>query len=211
MVPVKIICVLKSSEKPSNKWGSYDPSYVDKLFNSIQRNTTIPFQFICLSDLQWAAPYEINSLTDNLPGWWSKIEMFKYSGAVITLDLDILIVKNIDKLLSLPSQKNNNKIYLMKALYESRRFTTSLMAWNGNFNYIFNEFIFKKDEAFNWDQHYILSKLKEKQIIAIQESVDGIYSYKKQWENQSDTRIIWFHGKPRMPDCEDKILKEHWR
>ena len=38
-----IICVLKSG-------GPYDPVYVDRLFNSIQRNTTRPFDFVCLTD-----------------------------------------------------------------------------------------------------------------------------------------------------------------
>ena len=30
--------------------GFYTPDYVSKLYRSLKRNSTIPFQFICLSD-----------------------------------------------------------------------------------------------------------------------------------------------------------------
>ena len=30
--------------------GFYTPDYVSKLYKSLKRNTTVPFEFICLSD-----------------------------------------------------------------------------------------------------------------------------------------------------------------
>jgi len=204
--PVKIICVLKSG-------GCYTPDYVDKLFNSIHRNSTISFKFICLSDLAWDSDYSVHPLTENFPGWWSKIEMFKYNGPVVTMDLDTLIIRNIDKLLCLPLYKSDDddRIYMMKAANIKRTYTTSIMAWNGNFKYIFDNFIFDRDKDYKWDQYYILSELKQKWITEIQCLVSGIYSYKRQWEKQDDTRIIWFHGHPRMHNCNEEILKEHWK
>jgi len=203
-----IVCVLKSG-------GPYTPVYVDRLYNSLLRNTSKSFKFICLTDLPQNRFEVVKTikLKHDWQGWWSKIEMFKYSGTIITMDIDILIIKNIDSILDLPFMLNKNEIFMMKTFNPRRTFTTSVMAWNGNFKYIYNEFDFTSVKPKNWDQFYVLKKLQKIKIYPVQSHVSGIYSYKWHWKDSEpeDARMLLFHGVPRLHDCIGPIFKKHWR
>jgi len=87
------------------------------------------------------------------------------------------------------------------------------MSWNGDFKYIYNEFNFLLDKQYDWDQYYILSKLKDKKIHSVQSQVEGIYSYKRHWIGiePEDTRMLLFHGKPYLHECTEPIFKKHWK
>ena len=203
-----IICVLKSG-------GPYTPVYVDRLYNSLLRNTSKEFKFICLTDLPQNRFEVVKAikLKHDWRGWWSKIEMFKYSGTIITMDIDILIIGNADTILELPYMIGKDEIFMMKAINPNRTYTTSIMAWNGSFKYIYNEFNFLSDKEHKWDQFYILSKLKNKRIHAVQSHVPGIYSYKRHWIETKpvDTRMFLFHGHPRLHEYDEPIFRKHWR
>jgi len=207
--PVNIICVLKTSNV-------YNEKYVNILYKALLRNTTIPFNFICLSNIKWDADFEIIEFKNlDWKGWWAKIEMFNYIGKTITIDLDTLIVSNIDELLTLPGKCAPDEIFMMKAPNPNRTFTTSIMAWDGDFSFVYDNFEYSRDIKFDWDQFYVLNELKKKNIAikAIQETVNGIYSYKRQWKNaeQEDTKIIWFHGKPRIHEMVKlEIVNKNW-
>jgi hypothetical protein len=205
-LPVKIVCLLKSG-------GCYTPDYVDRLYNGIKRNTTIPFRFICITDMIWEHPSYISlPLINDWPGWWSKIQFFLSTGKVVSVDLDTLIIDNVDDLLRLPDGCGQNQFYMMKAPNPKRTYTSSVMAWNGDFAYIYGDFVYAKREH-EWDQFYILKKLEERdiKILPIQDNINGIYSYKRQWlPDKPKSRIIWFHGKPRVHRCKDSIIDKHW-
>jgi hypothetical protein len=67
---ITIACVLKSG-------GDFTIDYVKNLKNMISRNVTIPYEFICLTDL--SIPEDICKsirLKNYWKGWWSKIELF---------------------------------------------------------------------------------------------------------------------------------------
>jgi len=206
--PIKIICVLKTSK-------IYNAEYVDILHASIKRNTTVPFEFICMSNYMWSAEYKVIPLINDWPNWWPKVEMFKYDGKILTMDLDTLIVDNIDDLLDLPNHCGKNEIFMMKAANPKRTFTTSIMAWNGSLSHVYDNFSYGRDKKYDWDQYYILKALENEgtKIHSIQEKIPGIYSYKRQWrqDKPKDTRIIWFHGKPRIHEVTAlEIVNEHW-
>jgi len=98
---VNIICM---------KWGDkYGADYVNKLYAMVQRNITIPFQFVCFTENQKGIDPDVKiyplpslGLPDNLPErGWLKLATFKQpledlSGTALFLDLDVLIVDNID-------------------------------------------------------------------------------------------------------------------
>ena len=102
--PVNIVCM---------KWGSlYGPEYVNILFNMVNRNLTLPFRFICMTDRPEGinAEIEVVPLPDfKEPEWkysryctaWRKLALFDKSvldleGKVLFLDLDVVIIDNID-------------------------------------------------------------------------------------------------------------------
>lgn len=100
--------------------GFYKPDYVTKLYRSLKRNSTIPFEFICLSDnndieADVILPYNHNS---NIKKHWHKLKFFspqfanqKKDDDIIVMDIDQIIVNNIDNLLNFPVSENELVTY----------------------------------------------------------------------------------------------------
>jgi len=84
----------------------YSAEYVNKLYNMVKRNMTLPFEFVCFTE----NPQDLdpNIRVETLPkirgvnGWWYKPMMFNpdlnIKGTVLFIDLDVIIFRNIDKL-----------------------------------------------------------------------------------------------------------------
>ena len=94
--------------------GFYTPDYVSKLYDSLKKHSTVPFEFICLSDTDVKAdviyPYNHHS---NIVKHWHKLKFFSPQFAnqnpddeIIIMDIDQLIVDNIDPLLTWPVEDN---------------------------------------------------------------------------------------------------------
>lgn len=107
--PVNIICM---------KWGDkYDADYVNKLYNMVSRNLSLPFQMTCFTDNSKGILPSINIAqlpSLNLPlgapeRGWNKLSTFQndlagLKGDALFLDLDIVIVSNIDELFIYPAE-----------------------------------------------------------------------------------------------------------
>ena len=88
--------------------GYYTPDYVTKLYRSLKRNSTIPFEFICISDTNdieadVILPYNHNS---DIKKHWHKLKFFSPQFAyqlpeddIIIMDIDQVITGNVDDLL----------------------------------------------------------------------------------------------------------------
>jgi hypothetical protein len=95
--------------------GFYTPDYVSKLYRSLKRNSTIPFEFICISDnknieADVILPYSHHS---NIKKHWHKLKFFspqfghqKPNDDIIIMDIDQVIVNNVDELLGWPVNDN---------------------------------------------------------------------------------------------------------
>jgi hypothetical protein len=95
--------------------GFYTPDYVTKLYRSLKKNSTIPFEFICLSDTSdieadVILPYNHYS---NIKKHWHKLKFFspqfggqKPDDDIIIMDIDQVIVGNVDELLGHPVEEN---------------------------------------------------------------------------------------------------------
>ena len=95
--------------------GFYTPDYVSKLYRSLKRNTTVPFEFICLSDTKDVEadvilPYNHNS---DIKKHWHKLKFFspqfggqKPGDEIIVMDIDQVITNNVDDLLNHPVYGN---------------------------------------------------------------------------------------------------------
>jgi len=85
----------------------FNSIYVDKLFNMVKRNLTIPFNFVCLTNyIDHHTMYDTEPLQNNWPGWWSKVELFRpglFEGRVLYIDLDTLILKDLSAFVNFPS------------------------------------------------------------------------------------------------------------
>jgi hypothetical protein len=91
---INIACVLRQGGKVG-----YDATWVEKLKNSVSRNLSLPYKFVCLSDCD--VPCERIPLISFGKGFWSKLELFRpnlFNGPVLYIDLDNVICGNLDEL-----------------------------------------------------------------------------------------------------------------
>ena len=99
------------------KWGTkYGAEYVNRLYQMVRKNLTIPFQMICLTDDTNGIDDEIKCfpipelvLPDGLPErGWKKLttfspDLYGLSGNILFLDVDLVIIDNIDCFFSIIS------------------------------------------------------------------------------------------------------------
>ena len=97
--------------------GKYTPDYVERLYNSLKRNCTLPFEFICYSDnpnvkADKVIPLPNPKYTD-IKKHWHKITFFSpmFAGQepgddMIIMDIDQVIVGNVDHIIGRPVGEN---------------------------------------------------------------------------------------------------------
>jgi hypothetical protein len=88
----------------------YGVEYVARLASSVRRSLARPSAFVCLTDQPRRVPAGVIPLEVPSPrplkGWWSKIELFRpsrFTGRVLFLDLDSLIVDQLDPIVDYPA------------------------------------------------------------------------------------------------------------
>jgi hypothetical protein len=174
-------------------------------------------RFMCLSDRQ------IEGIScfipdDIWPGWWSKLLLFRYAtGRILYLDLDVVVVGDLDPLLSdrlsMPSNWAQSghggcqssvmswdtaswRLNMLPDLFRPEELTRPA---NGNYGYY---------HGLWGDQEYITQHLGNPgQFIA---PMSGIYSYKYHCQNgpPHDAVVVCFHGKPKPADVKDSWVQK---
>lgn len=117
---------------------NYKPEYVIRLKKQIEDNITIPFRFICLSDVEIDG-VETIPLKDDLKGWWSKLEMFREFNDFLYFDLDTTIIGNIDDLA-------NYQGFTAYQDFIKGNLSSAFLRVKGDYSFIYNDFIKNKDE-----------------------------------------------------------------
>lgn len=229
----KFACVYKMGK---------DYNYVDvlRLKHNIEKFTSVPFEFICLTDDMALLPttftavnqggdpdgiavvdrpdYWAKPLMNACPGWWSVPELFRLHGPIVVTGLDTVFVDSVDPLFEL-ALKCQDEFYMIHAFKKSEIFASGFMIWNGDWSWIYKEFSYKRHARYyRWEQRYTKAKLKERdvKIRGVQDHVDGIYSYKHHVRGKGlpeDARAILFHGTPRPSRVnrrEEKWLHQAW-
>jgi len=185
------------------KWGDkYSVDYVNILYNMVQRHYSKEFNFYCMTDNSEGINPCINIvplLEQDYVGWWHKICFFHplleefIQGRVITLDLDLVIVDNIDCL------DTTNKFSILADYFPANGFNSSIMNFTvGTMNTIFTSFHKKYAEQLWGDQAWITQVSKE---IAVVYPKEWVRSYKfeilsPEFHIPKDCKIILYHGKP---------------
>ena len=119
--------------------GKYTPDYVEKLHNSLKRNTTLPFEFICYSDNPNVKADRVIPLPNpkhtNIKKHWHKLTYFcpLFAGQqpgddMIIMDIDQVIVDNIDDIIGRPVNENQILSY-----HKWWGYTSGWMPINGGF------------------------------------------------------------------------------
>lgn len=84
--------------------GDFFAEYVYRLQRNLRDHVKVPYEFVCLSTQDLRGVNTIR-LKRNLPGWWSKLELFdhQYPGQVAYFDLDTIVVSDITDIVTKPA------------------------------------------------------------------------------------------------------------
>jgi hypothetical protein len=203
---ITIACVLKTGGWKNRHINvEYHPRQVIWLRDQVARHVKCDYRFVCFSDIEIEG-VEVIPLTDDLPGWWSKIEMFKHDlGKVFYLDLDTVIIDDITHMV-----KYDHKFSVLRNLSSKAdsRIGSGIMAWSGDQSHIYHDFMKDPDRhmrecttSSNWGdqgylQHYLNGKWEYLQDIfpAQMGSYKFDFAQGNPWRG---ARIVIFHGAPK--------------
>lgn len=113
---ITVLCVLWEGSFEARKYiqPKYSVDWVQRLYNMVKRNLKVPFEFVCLSNVD-SKRFKIKGVQHHqlrlprlMPGWWAKVQMFRPDlpitpGRILYLDLDVLILRDLMPLVSIDS------------------------------------------------------------------------------------------------------------
>lgn len=203
--PPIITCVYKSA--PVQQTQSYSIDHVYWLAEQVKQHVSIKHQFICLTDAK-IPDIETRPLLHNLPGWWSKLELFRAFDSAFYLDLDTVLLNDISEMIIYP-----HTFTALRDLNKNRHngIGSGVMAWSGGHKSLFQTFMKRHHhfmQAYNtahrWgDQGFIQDNVQN--VGKFQDLFPfSIESYKFDIETnpKPSTSIVCFHGKPRPWDVQ---------
>lgn len=130
----------------------YSKEWVDRLYRSVCRNISIPFEFVCMSNDISSSDYTVIPLILDSWGWWNKIEIFRsnlFKGPCLYIDIDNIICKNITSVISgLPQDQ-----MLMPVEPYNNILNSSVMFWNGDYSHVF--------DYYANNQHLVVDRYKQ--------------------------------------------------
>lgn len=152
------------------KWGTkYSPDYVNRLYNMVVRNTSLPFSFICFTDNAEGINPQIEirplpemPLPPDKERGWRKLSLFKkdvgLEGRILFLDLDTVIVGNIDEFFTMEGDFIYVKRYWNKSKTQGVGLTSVYRFEAGKFSDLYDNFIEHIDEVkakYRHEQAYV--------------------------------------------------------
>lgn len=212
----------------------YTSDHANILYHSIKRNTTLSFDFVCVTDDPRGLDPEITyvplwNICSNLGGCYNRLYIFSkeikniLGPRFICIDLDCVIVGNIDNILLRSEDFVINRYYSNNNINQMYNGALILMNSGARTN-VWNKF--KKDETANLleiikkelllvgsDQawiHYVLGT--EEATFTCE---DGVYDYsliRNKEKLPENARIVFFHGAldPSLEKDNVKWVKDHW-
>lgn len=209
---INVVCVLRQGGKVG-----YDASWVEKLKNSISRNLNLPYRFICLSDCD--VPCYRIPLISTGRGYWSKIELFRpnlFDGPVLYIDLDNVVCGHLDEII----EKIKNEKFVMVKEPDTHAISSSIMWWNGNYSYIWEEW--SAEDSEHWKKNYgKMPKLGDQAFIEdrvkcsiLQELIPETWiDWSNKHQSNEDVKILIFRKPGQKPSTmiDHPLVKEHWK
>ena len=188
------------------KWGNkYISKYANVLYQMVKRNTTVPYEFHCITEDATGLDPTVNviQLPNNpiIKTWWSKLWMFSpkmpLQGNILFFDLDVVIFDNIDQLFT----HNPGNFMIIRDFNRCRvkdwkLSNSSVMRWQtGTLNYLWDEFKNNSAQIMqqnHGDQDWITKRAKN-DINWFPE--EWIRSYKWEMVGFKDTKLLTKDGK----------------
>jgi len=238
--PISIVTFKWNNSKQGYKLKNpvdYGAEHVNILYASIKRNTTIPFNFLCVTDDPTGINTEINIINlwdkcKQLGGCYNRLYIFSdeietlFGKRFISIDLDCVIVDNIDSILQKEGEFIINSFY-NKGSWEQKYNGGLIMMDSGSrskvwetFDYIHSPMLMsemkKQKKLIGSDQAWIQHVLGDHEKRFTPQD-DGVYDYKSLKSSNnllpSNAKIVFFPGKQDPKLLLDNVnwVKENWR
>lgn len=201
---VTFLTVLKYGSTEKTRLG-YKPEHVYAIQNQIKKHYKKPHKFFCLTDHENLKCPTIK-LLHNWPGWWSKLELFRFNFSpeetIVYIDLDTVILSDITTLVDYPHKFSALAEALPQGITDN--LGSGIMIWTGAQIDIYNKFKegaahFMNIHRAHGDQAFIQEMRPG--FMKLQDKFCGLYSYKFTLQDKDnppvDTKIIYFSGKPK--------------
>ena len=210
----------------------YSVEYVQKLYNMVQRNTTLEHNFFIFTDnMEMEIDGNVNIRTFpmvDLKGWWNKMQLFHpgvIEGDTLYMDLDVVITGNIDCFFTHEPEADfvgMNDFNPQTGIFNSSVFRFKPEAMKDK---LWQPFIKARD---NWmrmagDQNVISDIiLKHKETRSFPDSWTQSYKWydrsgtryhKGKWtfEHNGESLVTVFHGEPNPHQSEQDWVKNAWK
>lgn len=176
-------------------------------------------RFKCLSDRERSG-LDCTVTDKGWPGWWSKLELFEVAtGPVLYLDLDVVVVNDLEPLLSKRLSMPANWAQSGHGGCQS-----SVMSWDGDYSDMakaFDPSQLHAPESGNYgrygpkrlwgDQEFITEHMGEPQafstygVAAMPDVVS--YKYHCRYGLPPHARVVCFHGNPKPGEVRDTWVR----
>jgi hypothetical protein len=120
-----VACVLRSCGP------DYGPGNVEALRDNLARHSDA--RLVCLSDVD--VPCERVPLVHDWPGWWSKVELFRFSypEPVLYVDLDTVFLSD-------PAPLFRERFTMLARLNQPGDVGSGIMSWSGDYSQVYRRF-----------------------------------------------------------------------
>ena len=206
----------------------------------VQRNLTVPHQFICFTEDSSGIDPNVNVIPlkeqTGVEGWWYKPSLFDphngLSGTVLYLDLDVVVFRNIDHLF----EYNQGKFCIIRDFIRHQvkgwqKVNSSCFRFEVGKNAdIYTAFAKGKRIGFG-DQDLIYHIIKDQDFEYWPDEWIQSYKWEMRGKPQMDrkpkgerdfvtpgdpkinpqTAIAVFHGDPNPHNCKDQWVIDNWR
>ena len=221
----------------------YPADYVNKLYNMVKRHCTLDIEFVCLTDDAVGIDPNVKILTLplELKGWWCKPYMFSnelpLKGAVLYMDLDVVISNNIDHLFTYePKSWCIIRDFTRKMRPSWEKYNSSVIRFRaGELDYLWKDFKKNRNQyesKYFGDQDWLYDAAKRTPATLfpdewiqswkweIRQSKDLAYGMPKGKrklrviENVTPPKeccICVFHGDPNPDNCDDPWVLDNWK
>ena len=212
MPEITIICI-----KHGNKYG---PEYVNILASMVNRNISVPYEFLCYTEQPSGIRPDIRCLPMlcKYPGWWSKIGLYQerlpgvVTDRVLFLDLDVVITGSLNEIAWYPGEFITARDWPEGSPNDKGEFNSSVILLKvGSRSEIWDQFDPEtiKKKYHHGDQEYV-NTLGIDYALFPDKWVKSYKLHKLQDSFPEDTRIVFFHGLPKPPDC-DGWVRDFWQ
>lgn len=220
---ITVVCWLWYQD---GEWPKYDEEHVHRLMMQLEANTTVPYNFVCITDGYFpvmTSTYPLPDLGYSSPKWhesrfpqcFNRLWMFSEEageifGDIISIDLDVQITGNIDHILTRKEDFVINKGNPARNGYSGSMWKLNAGARTQVWDQLSQEEIIKATTKYTGsDQAWIRYVLGPDEAKYTEED-DGVYHYhylkKKQKMDTlpKNTSMVFFAGRKKPEDVNYK-------